>query len=287
MRTHVLRFLAGVSTVFGLRRRGFFIPYRYAAGVPGPGARPPYRQIERIFEARQADFHSILAGVDAFAAPLERIGGEAPPEPRWRQDWFPRLDAAVAYALVRTLKPRRILEVGAGHSTRFVARAVRDGGLNCRMVAIDPAPRADLSRLDVELVGSTVEEAGLDVFSVLGGGDFLMIDSSHILVPGSDVDLLLNHVLPGAPAGLVVHIHDIFLPDDYPRAWAWRAYNEQQGVAPLIFGGAFEVLFSSHYAVTRMADAVAGTVVGRLERLPDAPESSLWLRKRSGHTESA
>ena len=65
-----------------------------------------------------------------------------------------------------------------------------------------------------------------------------MIDSSHTLVPGSDVDLLLNRVLPALSAGAVVHVHDIFLPDNYPDDWAWRGYNEQLGVAPLLFGGA-------------------------------------------------
>jgi hypothetical protein len=271
--------LARMMTLSGLAQRGFFIPYRYAAKVAASGGCPSYQEVEALLHSRADAFRAFLSTIDGFGPELERIGTEPPPAPRWTQDWFPRLDAAAAYALVRSLKPRRIVEVGAGHSTRFVVRAVRDGGLVTSITAIDPAPRADLSRLPVEVIRSTVQEAGDEVFADFEGGDFLMIDSSHILVPGSDVDLLLNRVLPSLSAGTVVHVHDIFLPDDYPDDWTWRGYNEQLGVAPLLFGGAFEVLFSSRYAATRMADMVAATVVGRLPLVKGAVESSLWLRK--------
>ena len=98
-------------------------------------------------------------------------------------------------------------------------------------------------------------------------------------MPGTDVDMLLNRILPSLPAGVYVHIHDIFLPDPYPADWEWRGYNEQQGVAPLMTGGGWRVEFASHYAVTRMADRVTGGVLGRLALKPGAREASLWLKK--------
>ncbi len=278
------RFLMGVSTVSGFRRRGFFIPYRYAGTVPGPGARPPYEAIERTFHERRGVFGEFLQRLDGFAGDLRRIGADAPPLARWNQDWFPRLDGAAAYTMARTLEPARIVEVGSGHSTRFLARAVGDGGLATRITAIDPAPRADLADLDVTVIRKTVQEAGIEAFSGLESGDFLVIDSSHIAMPGSDVDMLLNRVLPGLPAGVVVHFHDIFLPDDYPPRWEWRGYNEQLAVAPLIHGASFEVLFASRYVVTRMGDALAGTVIADLPLPPGAYESSLWLRNTGDHS---
>src|SRR5262245_31183128 len=84
----------------------------------------------------------LLSLIEGHARELEAIGPDAPPAPRWNQDWFPRLDAAAAYAMVRALRPKRIVEVGSGHSTRFLARAVADGGLDTRITAIDPEPRA-------------------------------------------------------------------------------------------------------------------------------------------------
>ncbi|MBT3360561.1 MAG: class I SAM-dependent methyltransferase [Rhodospirillales bacterium] len=269
----------GLSTILGFAPRGFFIPYRYAAQVPAAGQRPGYGTIGRYFSEREGDFTRHIAAIDGFARELEAIGLAPPPEPRWRQSWFPRLDAAAAYAMVRQTKPSRIVEVGSGHSTRFLARAVRDGGLETAIIAIDPAPRADITELGVHIHRATVQEVGAGPFQELAAGDILSIDSSHILMPGSDVDYLFNIILPALAGGVKVHIHDIFLPDDYPEVWAWRSYNEQQGVGPLLQGGAYKILWSSHYAATRMKDALAGTVIERLEFADDAFETSLWLIK--------
>lgn len=274
------RFSLGLPTILGLARRGFFIPYRYAETLPPAGDLPSYGPVEARIAAQHGRILSWIDAIDGFAAELEAIGDRPPPAPRWDQDWFPRTDAAIAYAIVRTVKPALIVEVGCGHSTRFFARAADDAGLDSRIVAIDPAPRADLAGIErVELHKTTLQDAGDGPFAALAAGDILAIDSSHILMPGTDVDMLLNRVLPTLPAGVHVHIHDIFLPDPYPVDWEWRGYNEQQGVAPLLTGGGWTVEFASHYAVTRMAERVAASVLGRLPLKPGAQEASLWLKK--------
>ena len=266
------RFALGLPTVLGLKPRGWFIPHRYAPLLPPPGAQPPYPAIERLFEAHTAEFPAVLDAVDARADALESC------KAMFEQSWFPSLDAAVAYALVRERKPRRIIEVGSGHSTRLLSKAV--GGVG-EILAIDPAPRADIADLPgVRVKSSTLQAAPDTVFDGLVQGDVLFIDSSHILMPGSDVDILLNRVLPRLPSGTLVHIHDIFLPFDYPAIWGWRAYNEQQGVVPLLTSGAFKPIFSSVWAERRMADRLAASVISRLPRPPDALPASLWLEKR-------
>lgn len=278
-RTAARRLRLGVSTLLG-RRRGFFIPYRYAGHLPPPGSRPIYLPIEQLFAAEAGRFAAELQALDDHADALRAIGGQPAPAPRWEQDWFPRLDAAMAYSLVRRYRPARIVEVGSGHSTRFLARAVADGGLATQILAIDPAPRAALRGLRVEWLPQTVPGSGLAPFQRLASGDVLFIDSSHILMPGTDVDFLLNEVLPILPAGVFLHLHDVFLPDDYPAAWGWRGYNEQSGVAALL-DGRWEPLFASRYVATRMADRIEESVVARLPLLPGAFETSLWLRRRS------
>lgn len=219
---------------------------------------------------------SLLSLIEGYAAELEAIGADRPPAPRWNQDWFARLDAAAAYAMVRSTRPRRIVEVGSGHSTRFLARAVADGGLDTRLTAIDPEPRASIESLPVEWLRMPVQRVA--AFPALGEGDILFIDSSHQLKPGSDVDFLMKAVLPLLPAGVRVHFHDIFLPDDYPSAWAWRRYNEQAAVAALIERNILRVDFASHATVTREPRKICG-VLARLPLVPGAVESSLWLTK--------
>ena len=266
------RLALGLPTVLGLKPRGWFIPHRYAPLLPPPGAQPPYPVIERLFEKSTATFIGVLDAVDSHATQLEGLKN------LFDQSWFPSLDAAVAYTLVRERKPQRIVEVGSGHSTRVLSRAL--GGVG-EIVAIDPSPRADILGLPgVRVVPSTLQAAPLELFDGLRAGDALFIDSSHILMPGSDVDILLNRVLPMLPAGALVHIHDIFLPFDYPPIWGWRAYNEQQGVVPLLVTGAYRPLFASAWAERRLGDRLSASVVPRLPRPADAIAASLWLEKR-------
>jgi hypothetical protein len=265
------RLALGLPTVLGLKPRGWFIPHRYAPLLPPPGAQPPYPVIEQIFERSTPAFVSVLDAVDRHAAALEGL------KSLLDQSWFPSLDAAVAYTLVRERKPQRIVEVGSGHSTRVLSRA--SGGVS-DIVAIDPAPRADIIDLPgVRVVPSTLQATPLGLFDGLRAGDALFIDSSHILMPGSDVDILLNRALPMLPAGTLVHIHDIFLPYDYPPIWGWRAYNEQQGVLPLLATGAYKPLFSSVWAERRLGDRLRTSVMQRLPQPADAIAASLWLEK--------
>jgi len=273
------RLRLGVPTVLGLARRGFFIPYRYADRLPPAGARPPYPAIEARLAAATPAFLERLASLALHREALAGIGAAPPPAPRWAQDWFPRLDAAIAYALTRDRRPARIVEVGSGHSTRFFARAIADGGIATRLTAIDPAPRAQLSGLAVEWLRDAVPGVGMAPFAALAAGDFLFIDSSHVLMPGSDVDFLINRLLPSLPPGVLVHLHDIFLPDDYPAEWDWRGYNEQLAVAALVAGGDWQVRFASHYVATRLADAVAASAVAALPLGAGARESSLWIER--------
>lgn len=233
--------------------------------------------IDRL-AAREPHFIDRLQALDRYRDDLHAIGPDRPPDPRWNQDWFPRLDAAMAYAQVRDHQPRRIVEVGCGHSTRFFCRAVADGGLASEVTAIDPEPRAALAGLPgLRIIDQPVQAVGTEPFAALAAGDILSIDSSHKATPGGDVDFLMTMVLPMVPAGVTVHFHDMFMPDGYPASWAWRGYDEQAAVAAMIAGGGWAIDFASHYVVTRMADAVADSVAGALPLVDGAIESSLWL----------
>ncbi len=116
-----------------------------------------------------------LGRIEAQADALAAIDG-APPEPRFGQIWCPRLDAAALYTLVRTERPQRIVEVGSGHSTRFLWRAVRDEGLETHLTAIDPEPRADLAGLPITLIRDVVQGVDRAPFAALRAGDLLFVE---------------------------------------------------------------------------------------------------------------
>lgn len=264
----------GLQTVLGIRRRGFFIPLRTAPAADSDAAKP-YAQMKLRFDAAEGGFQNHLARIDAYADDLAKLAGP-PPEPRFDQTWFPRLDAAALYTLVRDLKPARIVEVGSGHSTRFLARAVKDGVLRTSITAIDPQPRADLEGLPITLHRTVVQDAPDAPFRALQAGDLLFVDSSHVLMPGTDVDFVLNRIVPSLPAGVTVGFHDIFLPDPYPPAWPFNVYNEQNAVGALLRGT--ELVFSSAYVVRHMPDAFHKSWPGQQKLKEGARESLLLLR---------
>ena len=153
-----------------------------------------------------------------------------------------------------------------------------DGGLATAITCIDPAPRAPLPR-GVAHERRLLDARDASLAAALGPGDVLFVDSSHVAMPGTDLDLIVGHLLPGLEPGVILHLHDILLPDPYPAEWAWRGYNESVVAAALVAGGGFELVFSSRWVATRLAGAVAGGVLAELPGPDGVPETSLWLRK--------
>jgi len=272
------RLRMGLNTLLNIKKQGFFIPYRYADSIPARKTRETYPALFELFQSHEPVFSTFLEEMQNYSQVFGEFGEDLPPAPRWTQDWFPRLDGAAAYKMVRDCKPANIIEVGSGHSTRFMAQAIKDADLPTKITAIDPAPRADITKLPITVHNDIVQNCDLVIFKNLKAGDFLFIDSSHIAMPGSDVDFLFLNVLPMLPEGVIVHIHDILLPHDYPESWEWRGYNEQQVVAPLLSGG-YELLFSSQYASRHMQEKVTTTGLAQIHLQKGAIETSLWLKK--------
>lgn len=270
--------LIAIATTLGIVQGGVFVPHRYAAALRPPST---YKNLEPIFDAARPAMTEVLAAIDRYADIVPRFHGAEPPMPRWGQDWFPGLDGAAAYAIVRAGRPSKILEIGSGHSTRFMAQAVADSEMDTEIHCVDPAPRADISALNVRLRRRTLQETNLATLPELGQGDVLFVDSSHLALPGSDVDLLFSQIIPALAPGVLVHVHDVLLPDGYPKAWNWRAYSEHQVVAAWLAAGGLEPLFSSHYTRTRLAAQVAQSAAARIPVSAGAHETSLWCVKRS------
>ena len=171
-------------------------------------------------------------------------------------DFFPPADACPAYLAARVLKPKTRFEVGGGNSTKVIRQAIEDGKLATNLVCVDPKPRIDISSIADEVIQSEVELlAAQSIIERLYCNDVLFIDSSHELKAGGDVNHLLLHVVPKLRPGVLVHIHDVFLPYDYPRHWVeeYPTWNEQYVVqAMLQFGSEkFEVVWPGYYVQKR------------------------------------
>lgn len=197
--------------------------------------------------------------------PYEDSGDAADPATFFNlNDQFGWLDARLLYVLLRRIQPKRIIEVGSGFSSLLMADVnCRHFGDSIRFSCIEPFPRAFLKRGIpgiTTLVEKRVQEVDLQTFDALGEGDILFIDSSHVAKTGSDVLHLFFKVLPRLRSGVIVHVHDIFLPLEYPKEWVIeqnRSWNEQYLLrALLMFSSRFRVLFGSAYAALRHPNEV-------------------------------
>ncbi len=195
-------------------------------------------------------------------------------------NYFTSPDAEILYAVVQLHRPRIIIEVGSGNSTLLFRQAITDGKLNTRLVSIDPHPRREIARHSDEVLKERVENlSDVKRFAELTANDILFIDSSHEVKPGNDVLFLFLQLLPSLQPGVLVHIHDVFLPYEYPRQWLveekWH-WTEQYFVHALLQDSAqYDVVWAGHYLQRNAPDFNGRFVHGRGESA-----KSLWLRKK-------
>jgi hypothetical protein len=216
------------------------------------------------------------------AIPRQCDSGSA--TPHWVNGWLPALDAAALYGFVAGGHPPRYVEIGSGNSTKFVRRAITDHGLSTIVTSIDPAPRAGVDELCDVVVRQPLEKADLDIFTALDAGDILFFDGSHRAFMGSDVTVFFFEILPRLRPGVLVHIHDIWLPRDYPPEWRWRHYSEQYLLAAFLLAEAapFEVeLPLSFVDADRDLRALVRPLDSVLAGSHRHPPTSFWLRTRA------
>jgi hypothetical protein len=162
---------------------------------------------------------------------------------------YQRADSATLYAMLRRIKPKRYIEVGCGYSSRASAAALRRNeqeGHPCQCTFIEPFPPPYLTEMNLpgEMIPKRIEQMPLAFFQQLEPGDVLFIDTSHVIKIQNDVEFELIHLLPSLKAGVIVHIHDIFTPYDYPEEWMVGKHNnrngnnEQYALECLLSGGA-------------------------------------------------
>jgi hypothetical protein len=159
-------------------------------------------------------------------------------EPYWNNGLFERDDARAAYALTARLRPRRILEVGSGNSTKFFRRAIADHRIDCELVCIDPHPRAEIEGVADRVIYEHVKDVDVGLFAALRDGDILFWDGSHLTFNGTDTTHLYLSVLPLVGHNVYVHIHDVQLPHEYEAGYSAHYYNEQYMLATLLLNSA-------------------------------------------------
>lgn len=193
-------------------------------------------------------------------------------------------DGAVYHSMLRSLRPKTVIEVGSGFSSA-IALDVRDQDLpGLNLIFIEPYPERLLSLLQERDRASTtlhrkaVQDVPIEVFDALERDDILFIDSTHVSKPGSDVNWLLFRVLPRLKPGVVVHVHDIFYPFEYRDSWLTerRSWNEAYLLrAFLSFNSAYQIEFFNSWVWQDHPEIIRKYLPAQENARP----GSIWLRR--------
>jgi hypothetical protein len=207
---------------------------------------------------------------------------------KFDNDLFGAGSADYFYNMIRFLKPRKIIEIGCGHSTLMALEAVHknkseDKNYHCQQICIEPYERPWLEKLSVNLKRVVVENVQLDYFKQLEENDILFIDSFHIIRPQGDVVFEYLEILPTLNSGVYVHIHDIFTPKNYPKRWIIdeiRLWNEQYLLeAFLTHNNEYQIIGSLNYLHHHHFPELSAKCP-TLKIYPDRESSSIWLLRR-------
>jgi predicted O-methyltransferase YrrM len=293
-----LRELTRAALRRGARRAGLDVApagfYSPIPEVPPPG--DPFWATEYSFELDtpaqiefvESELATHLRELPAGLAPAERHGFRV-----WNGQ-YQAGDAEVLYAMIRHLRPRRMLELGSGFSTLVSAAACAANarqGNPAELVAVDPEPRT-LVAAGIEGLARWEQcdcrELPLERFLELEPNDILFIDTSHVVKLGSELNHLVLEVLPRLASGVNVHFHDVFLPYEYPRYLLEREgyFNEQYLVQAFLTSNPdWDVVLGLCALYRRERERLAALVPSLDSPPPEAREAgvtpaALWLRRR-------
>jgi predicted O-methyltransferase YrrM len=207
---------------------------------------------------------------------------DQPHEFYFENPMFSGTDALALYGMLRHFQPQRVVEVGSGFSSLVTAKALIANGSG-ELTCVEPYPHEVLRhgfRGLNQLIEKEVQQVELKLFEALKAQDVLFIDSSHVVRIGGDVNFLFLEVLPRLQRGVIVHIHDIYLPLPGRRDWVMeerRFWNEQQLLQAFLIGNSeFEVLLANAYVARKFPDQLKTA-------FPSSPwwgGGSFWMRRR-------
>lgn len=196
-------------------------------------------------------------------------------------------DAEMLYNMIRHFRPRRIVEVGSGQSTLLALEAIaanrrQDDRYSCRITCVEPYEQPWLEGLGVEVIRKPIEECPDDLVRTLGENDIFFIDSSHVIRPQGDVLHLYQRLLPQVAPGVLIQVHDVFTPRDYPAKWVIddrRLWNEQYVMeAFLAFNRSFEVLLAVNWLANDHRERLTQACPMLLKK-PGKQPGAFWMRR--------
>ena len=203
-------------------------------------------------------------------------------DPGWNNGYLPGLDIIMLYSLLAQIKPSKYIEIGSGTSTKVAYKSRRDNSLNFEIISIDPSPRKNISKAADRVYDQKIQQVPIAIFQALEENDVIFLDGTHVLYPNSDVAWFFLEILPSLKKGVVIHLHDIYLPYDYPEFMLERYYNEQYLLGALLLSnpGKYEILCPNHFIYTEESLHNILSPIWKLKGLKNVEKhgGSFWLK---------
>ena len=203
-------------------------------------------------------------------------------KPGWNNGFLPGLDIIGIYTMLAEFKPKKYIEIGSGNSTKVAYKAKQEQQLSTEIISIDPMPRAEIDQLADVVIREPFETIDLNLLYTLDENDILFVDNSHRILPNSDAMVFFMDILPKLKKGVIVHIHDVYLPYDYPQFMCDRFYSEQYGLAFYLLANPtkYETLLPNFFIAEDPALAATIAPIWQHENLSHVEKhgGSFWLR---------
>jgi hypothetical protein len=230
-----------------------FLEYKVDNSPRYGHGKPAHTELLKIIEKQDDQYAQFLNASKQYHEKLwqikEAINEKNTKNPVWNNGFLPGLDIVMLYTLISELKAKKYVEIGSGNSTKVAHKAKLDQNLSTQIISIDPQPRAEIDELVDKVIRKPFETTDFSILTELEENDILFVDNSHRILPNSDATVFFLEVLPRLKKGVIVQIHDIYLPFDYPQFMCDRFYSEQYGLAMYLLANSekYQPLAANYY----------------------------------------
>jgi len=253
---------------------------RYGYGLP------PHKQLYDIIDAERNTYRALIDAALSNQNEIAEIQDSSKVTdsklPGWNNGFLPGLDIIAIYTMISYYKPKRYVEVGSGNSTKVAFKVKQEQHNSLEITSIDPMPRAEIDQLADVVIRKPFEDIDYQKVLNLEAGDILFIDNSHRILPNSDSMVFYMEIFPQLNKGVIVHIHDIYLPYDYPQFMCDRFYTEQYGLAMYVMANPkrYKTIFPCYFVSEDEELAKQLEPIWNLDNLKEVERhgGSYWLQ---------
>ena len=273
---------------FSSKYQTLFLEYKVNLTPRYGHGKPPHGELYKIINSNRQEYNKLLVSFLKYLPSFNSIQNKALKDdntsPIWDNDFLPALDIVTIYSILSELNPSKYVEVGSGNSTKVVFKAKKENNLKTEIISIDPYPRAEIDHLADKIIRAPFEDLDYDLIFNLGENDVLFIDNSHRILPNSDSMVFFLEVLPKLKKGVIVQVHDIYIPYDYPQFMCDRFYSEQYGLMMFLLANPekYKCIFPTYFVSEDKELASILNPLWEKEELKNAERhgGSFWIQSQ-------